>query len=72
MLLRLSIGFGIFIVLVSSLDLEKDVDNLNKVSKASNKRQQKLFSLFSIVTFKNDPCQTNSGTTGSTKYYNFF
>ena len=31
----------------------------------SYKRDQKLYSLFSIVTFKNAGCKTTSGTTGS-------
>ena len=30
-----------------------------------SKRDQKLFSLFSVVTFKNSGCQSSSGTTGS-------
>merc|ERR1719367_864222 len=29
-------------------------------------RQQKIFSLFNIVTFRNLPCVSNSGTTGTT------
>jgi len=29
------------------------------------KKQAKAFSLFSVVTFKNEPCVSNSGTTGS-------
>ena len=31
----------------------------------SSKRDQKVFSLFSIVTFKNSGCRSTSGTTGS-------
>lgn len=31
----------------------------------SYKRDQRLYSLFSIVTFKNAGCKTTSGTTGS-------
>ena len=31
----------------------------------SSKRDQKVFSLFSIVTFKNTGCRSTSGTTGS-------
>ena len=64
MLWKTSIFLSFSIALVLSLDLEKNVEDLNKIK---NSRQQKLFSLFSIVTFKNDPCQTNSGTTGTTK-----
>ena len=30
-----------------------------------SKRDEKLFSLFSVVTFKNSGCQSSSGTTGS-------
>ena len=37
-------------------ELEKD---------KSSGREEKLFSLFSVVTFKNSGCQSSSGTTGS-------
>ena len=35
------------------------------IEEKSSKREGKLFSLFSIVTFKNSGCQSSSGTTGS-------
>ena len=37
-------------------ELEKDKNSV---------REEKLFSLFSVVTFKNSGCQSSSGTTGS-------
>ena len=35
------------------------------IGEKSSKREEKLFSLFSVVTFKNSGCQSSSGTTGS-------
>ena len=42
---------------------QKVINDLPK--EKSYKRDQKLYSLFSIVTFKNAGCKTTSGTTGS-------
>ena len=41
----------------------RDRDELEKDK--GSKREEKLFSLFSVVTFKNSGCQSSSGTTGS-------
>ena len=43
--------------------IQRARDELEKDKGA--RRDEKLFSLFSIVTFKNSGCQSSSGTTGS-------
>ena len=54
------------IILLSILivKIKAEVEENNEQVKKSG-REGKLFSLFSIVTFKNTGCRSTSGTTGS-------
>ena len=56
----------LFVFLGLSIRVNANQKVINDLPKdQSYKRDQKLYSLFSIVTFKNAGCKTTSGTTGS-------
>ena len=57
------ISFLILALTIYVNAIQRARDELEKDK--GSKRDEKLFSLFSIVTFKNSGCQSSSGTTGS-------
>ena len=59
--------FRAFLILALSswVHANELVSDDKPIEEKSSKRDQKVFSLFSIVTFKNTGCRSTSGTTGS-------
>lgn len=55
----------LILALISWVNANEKVRDELGVEDKSSKRDQKVFSLFSIVTFKNSGCRSTSGTTGS-------
>lgn len=68
--MELKLIFSVVALLLFSLSLVQTEETYEEgIAKESNKelkaRDQKVFSLFSIVSFKNQGCQSQSGTTGT-------
>jgi len=55
----------LILALTSWVNANEIVRDDKPIEEKSSKRDQKVFSLFSIVTFKNSGCRSTSGTTGS-------